>query len=233
MPNPQTFYTGGNVSDGGQYGADRSSIEGAGATHVGVDYNQTIKEGDSIPAIQSGKVYQVGSNALLGNYVVTQSGNNFWTFGHLLAPTDLKVGEPVAQGDTLGFVGQTGAATGPHVHVALGVGTPNSYVDPIPAIAKFVFGITDASGDIKTDPGTGIVSATGNATANPGLPGFHSLGDLINTTGKIADWLTNGENWWRLAFLIGGGALIMMGMSIYVADTDIGRDVAKAGALAT
>lgn len=242
MPNPQTFYTGGNISDGGLYGADRSNIEGPGATHVGVDYNQTIKQGDAIPAIQSGTVYQVGSNDLLGNYVVTQSGNNFWTFGHMIAPTDLRVGEAVAQGDTLGFVGMTGAATGPHVHVALGVGSPNAYVDPLAAIGQFVFGINAGatesgnplagSGDISKDA-AGNAFVSGSATPNPGLPNpLHNMADLINTAGKIAGWMADGSNWWRMAFLLGGSALIIMGLTIYVADSDAGRDVIKAGAVA-
>ena len=50
-------------------------------------------------------------------------------------PTPLSVGTPVAQGDTLGYVGQTGWATGPHLHYEFRVSgaARNPLSVPLPA----------------------------------------------------------------------------------------------------
>jgi murein DD-endopeptidase MepM/ murein hydrolase activator NlpD len=49
-------------------------------------------------------------------------------YGHL-SRIDVKEGEDVAQGQTLGLSGQTGLAGGDHLHFAILVG--DTYVDPV------------------------------------------------------------------------------------------------------
>jgi murein DD-endopeptidase MepM/ murein hydrolase activator NlpD len=64
-----------------------------------------------------------------GNMVVIDHGFDLKTvYGHLSAiSTD--VGSQVREGDTIGAVGQTGRATGPHLHYEVRVGT--APVDPM------------------------------------------------------------------------------------------------------
>jgi murein DD-endopeptidase MepM/ murein hydrolase activator NlpD len=53
-----------------------------------------------------------------GNVIfVKHQGNHSTVYGHLSKfAADLKVGSRLSQGDTIGFVGMTGWATGPHLH---------------------------------------------------------------------------------------------------------------------
>ena len=81
-----------------------------------------------------------------------QHGGAFSTlYAHLsrLAP-DIRQGARVAQGDVIGYVGQTGWATGPHLHYEfrvngeqrnpLTVALPNG--DPLPATQRVTFAET-------------------------------------------------------------------------------------------
>lgn len=57
-----------------------------------------------------------GYNGGYGNYVVIQHGNDTQTlYGHLQS-TAVIVGDHVAQGQTIGYLGNTGRSTGPHLH---------------------------------------------------------------------------------------------------------------------
>ncbi len=52
-----------------------------------------------------------------GNTVILQHGGNITTlYGHLSRFAGFRVGSRIRQGQTLGFVGQSGLATGPHLH---------------------------------------------------------------------------------------------------------------------
>ena len=43
----------------------------------------------------------------------------------------VKAGQVVARGDVIGYVGMTGAATGPHVHYEIWVGCHYCRIDPL------------------------------------------------------------------------------------------------------
>lgn len=83
----------------------------------GVDYG--IPVGTPLYASAGGTVIiskNSGWNGGYGNYVVIQHSNNTQTvYGHMLNTTVL-VGQRVSQGQLIGYSGNTGKSTGPHLH---------------------------------------------------------------------------------------------------------------------
>ena len=84
--------------------------------HKGVDYRAPI--GTRVRATGDGVVEFVGAKGGYGNVVVLRHRGQYSTvYAHLSRfPAGLRRGQRVAQGDIIGFVGQTGWATGPHLH---------------------------------------------------------------------------------------------------------------------
>jgi murein DD-endopeptidase MepM/ murein hydrolase activator NlpD len=59
---------------------------------------------------------QGGYNGGYGNYVVIQHGNGTQTlYGHMQS-VSVSPGDHVVQGQTIGYLGNTGRSTGPHLH---------------------------------------------------------------------------------------------------------------------
>lgn len=84
--------------------------------HRGVDYAAPI--GTPVRATADGKVLTVGGGAGYGNLVEIRHGDAYSTlYGHLSRfARGIKRGGFVKQGQIIGYVGQTGLATGPHLH---------------------------------------------------------------------------------------------------------------------
>jgi murein DD-endopeptidase MepM/ murein hydrolase activator NlpD len=83
--------------------------------HRGVDY--AAPRGTPVRAAGDGKISYRGPNGGFGNAVVIQHGGNITTlYAHLSRFAAPKLGSRVKQGDTIGYVGQSGLATGPHLH---------------------------------------------------------------------------------------------------------------------
>jgi len=84
--------------------------------HRGVDYAAPI--GTPVRVTSDGIVEFAGTQNGYGNVVIIQHRGVYSTlYGHLSAfPKGLRAGTRVRQGDTIGFVGATGWATGPHLH---------------------------------------------------------------------------------------------------------------------
>lgn len=83
--------------------------------HRGVDY--AAPTGTPVIAAGDGKVTVRGVQNGYGNTVILQHGGNITTlYGHLSRFAGFRVGSRIRQGQTLGFVGQSGLATGPHLH---------------------------------------------------------------------------------------------------------------------
>jgi murein DD-endopeptidase MepM/ murein hydrolase activator NlpD len=84
--------------------------------HKGVDY--AAPTGTAIKAAGDGRVSFAGVQGGYGNVVILEHGGGVSTlYGHMsrFAP-GMRKGQRVKQGQTIGFVGSTGAATGPHLH---------------------------------------------------------------------------------------------------------------------
>ncbi|PIE20834.1 MAG: peptidase M23 [Neptuniibacter caesariensis] len=84
--------------------------------HKGVDY--AASTGTPIKAAGDGKIIFRGRKGGYGKVVILQHGNNITTlYAHMNNfKRGHKVGTRVKQGQTIGFVGQTGLATGSHLH---------------------------------------------------------------------------------------------------------------------
>ena len=84
--------------------------------------------GLNIVAALSGTVETVSYDRSSGNYVVLNHGNGVRTKYLHCSSTLVQVGQKVTQGQTIAKVGDTGVATGPHLHFSITI--YNSYVDP-------------------------------------------------------------------------------------------------------
>ena len=84
--------------------------------HEGIDYAAPI--GTRVRAVGDGVVEFAGVKGGYGNVVILRhSGQYTTTYAHLSRfASGIRRGARVAQGDSIGFVGQTGWATGPHLH---------------------------------------------------------------------------------------------------------------------
>jgi len=84
--------------------------------HKGVD--MAAPTGTRIRASGDAKVEFIGVKGGYGNVIILKHDDGISTvYGHLSRfATNLKVGQAVEQGTIIGFVGQSGLATGPHLH---------------------------------------------------------------------------------------------------------------------
>jgi murein DD-endopeptidase MepM/ murein hydrolase activator NlpD len=84
------------------------------AMHTGLDMRG--ESGEPVHATATGKVTIAGREGGYGNLVEINHGNGFSTrYGHL-SEIDVKVGQTVHIGQTVGRIGSTGRSTGPHLH---------------------------------------------------------------------------------------------------------------------
>jgi murein DD-endopeptidase MepM/ murein hydrolase activator NlpD len=91
-------------------------ISGVVRAHKGVDY--AAPTGTPIWAAGDGRVQFAGRKGGYGNVVMIDHGKGISTvYGHMSRfGKSSRVGRTVQQGDIVGYVGMTGAATGPHLH---------------------------------------------------------------------------------------------------------------------
>lgn len=84
--------------------------------HRGTDY--AAKTGTPIKASGDGKVIWRGTKGGYGKTIIVQHGGNITTLYAHMSKYNAKVtsGSRVKQGQTIGYVGMTGTATGPHLH---------------------------------------------------------------------------------------------------------------------
>lgn len=84
--------------------------------HKGVDYGAPT--GTRVRTVADGTVEFAGRQGGYGNLIVLKHQGVYSTaYGHLSGfATGMRKGLRVHQGDTIGYVGQTGLATGPHLH---------------------------------------------------------------------------------------------------------------------
>jgi murein DD-endopeptidase MepM/ murein hydrolase activator NlpD len=85
--------------------------------HNGIDFAMTINtaiySNSVFPFILTGK----GSDKSAGNYAIYKTAGKWYILEHLNKPIKSKIGTVKKKGATLGFTGNTGNSTGPHLHV--------------------------------------------------------------------------------------------------------------------
>lgn len=96
--------------------------------HNGVDFAKP--SGSNIYAVADGRVVYAGSLGGYGNTVIIAHSSSLSTLYAHASKVLVKVGDSVKAGQTIALVGQTGTATGPHLHFE--VRKDGSPVDPMP-----------------------------------------------------------------------------------------------------
>jgi murein DD-endopeptidase MepM/ murein hydrolase activator NlpD len=102
--------------------------------HRGIDIS-TWRQGDPVLAAADGQVVTAEYDHLggFGNYIVIRHKYGYYTrYGHLMSFAK-KAGQQVQQGDVIGYIGNTGLSTGPHLHYEIHIGS--DVTDP----QKFVY----------------------------------------------------------------------------------------------
>jgi murein DD-endopeptidase MepM/ murein hydrolase activator NlpD len=104
------------------FGARKHPIFGEWRNHTGTDY--AAAEGTPVRAVGDGVVIFAGKKGGYGNMIDIRHRNGMVSrYGHMRNfAKGVKAGTHVAMGSTIGFVGMTGWATGPHLHFEIRVG---------------------------------------------------------------------------------------------------------------
>ncbi|HMF82476.1 MAG TPA: peptidoglycan DD-metalloendopeptidase family protein [Acidimicrobiia bacterium] len=120
-----TWPVNGSISSG--FGERVHPIYGTERMHTGVDI--AASQGTPIKAAGDGVVKMAGPNGGYGNWTLIDNGGGLATgYGHQ-SRIAVSIGQHVSTGDVIGYVGSTGASTGPHLHWEVRVnGNP---VDPM------------------------------------------------------------------------------------------------------
>lgn len=119
--------------------------------HLGVDYGAPT--GTAVRSVGDGVVDFAGVQNGFGNVVIIKHRNNNTTLYAHLSRINVRKGQAVSQTDTIGAVGSTGWATGPHLHFEFRVDgvhhDPLTIANeggtlPVSAAAKSIFDRTSA-----------------------------------------------------------------------------------------
>jgi len=90
------------------------------SSHGGLDI--AAPKGRPVAAAGGGRVAYVGDFFFYGKFVLIDHGLGLFTLYAHLGSVNVKKGDTVTAGRTIGLVGATGRATGPHLHFAVTIG---------------------------------------------------------------------------------------------------------------
>ncbi len=110
-----------------RFGTRVHPVLGYVKAHQGVDYGAPV--GTPVWAVGDGTVAQAGWNGGCGKSVTLRHRNGFDTVYCHLSAVAVHAGSRVMQKQVIGAVGQTGLATGPHLHYAVRRG--GGFVNPL------------------------------------------------------------------------------------------------------
>ncbi len=124
---PDSFINpvGGSVNSG--FGPREKPKPGASSNHKGVDLKAS--EGQSVKASADGVVSFAGEQRGYGNIVIIDHTGDIQTAYAHLSSVKVNKDDDVKQGDIVGSAGQTGTATGPHLHFEVRLN--GTQVDPM------------------------------------------------------------------------------------------------------
>jgi murein DD-endopeptidase MepM/ murein hydrolase activator NlpD len=115
------------------FGARIDPINGKHSQHHGVDLGAA--EGTPIPAAKDGIVISAGERGGYGNAIEVAHADGTHTLYAHASGVAVNPGDKVNAGDVLGWVGQTGRTTGPHLH--LEVRKAGQFLDPTTALKSY------------------------------------------------------------------------------------------------
>jgi len=111
--------------------------------HNGIDIGAPI--GTPIRAAEEGKVIAIGNQdkycwgGAYGKFVAIEHPNNLITLYAHLARQIVKEGDIIKRGQVIGYVGNTGYSTGPHLHFGVYAG-PTFYIGPSTSCGPMPYG---------------------------------------------------------------------------------------------
>ena len=111
---------------GGRFGARRFFNNQPRSPHTGADYKADA--GTAVLAIGAGRVALTGDFFFPGKSVFIDHGDGLISMSFHLSGIAVQEGDAVGRGEIVGLVGQSGRATGPHLH--LGVRWHGARIDP-------------------------------------------------------------------------------------------------------
>ena len=106
-------------------------MEGEERFHYGIDI--AADTGTAIGCFADGTVTAVGDSSSYGKYLIVEHAGGFSTLYAHCSRIIAASGQAVKEGETIAEVGQTGVATGPHLHLELHQG--ERYLNPIYYVA--------------------------------------------------------------------------------------------------
>jgi len=145
------------------YGPRIHPVFGGQKAHKGTDYGAPA--GTPIRTVADGVVSFAGRQGGYGNYVVIQHPDKAATAYAHLSRIDVRAGQRVQQGQTVGTVGATGTATGPNLH-----------------FEYLVKGV-------RTNPSQIVSNTSASAVAVSSLPGFQQAAKAMREQLDLASAL--------------------------------------------
>lgn len=162
---------------------------GASTNHKGIDFGGSM--GTPIYSVDGGVVSTVGYNKISGNFIEIQHSNGIVTrYQHLKSKPSLTENTKVTKGQQIGQMGQTGVATGPHLHFEVKIN--GKQVDPAPYLgidSKSNFGAKGGNGENDELPNIDWNIVSPNLAANELIQQTKKTGTSLNE--KL---LKNSEN---------------------------------------
>ena len=115
----------GEITD--DFGPREAPTAGASTYHRGIDIGAAY--GSDIVAADFGEVVTRGADSIRGLYVVIDHGNGMQTWYLHQSMSFVQEGDLIERGEVIGRVGESGIATGPHLHFEVHI--DGEAVDPM------------------------------------------------------------------------------------------------------
>jgi murein DD-endopeptidase MepM/ murein hydrolase activator NlpD len=122
------------------FGQNENPFTGQYYIHKAIDIS-TYRQGDPIVATADGQVVALEFDYNgFGNNVIIRHKHGFYTrYAHMLS-FNVRAGQRVQQGAIIGYIGNTGLSTGPHLHYEVHIGSdvvdPYKYINMRSTIAR-------------------------------------------------------------------------------------------------
>jgi murein DD-endopeptidase MepM/ murein hydrolase activator NlpD len=121
------------------FGQNINPFSGQYYIHKGIDIS-TYRSGDPVVSTADGQIVTIDYDENFGNYILIKHKLGYYTrYAHLLSAR-VRLGQRVQQGDVIGYIGNTGLSTGPHLHYEIHIGSdvvdPYRYINFRSTIAK-------------------------------------------------------------------------------------------------
>ena len=177
---PLKWPTDPNASITSYFGPRTAPTEGASSYHQGIDIEAT--QGTPIYATESGIIIVREYKDLNGNWIKIDHGNGYESlYLHMSSFEEgLGVGSEVAKGTIIGYVGNTGVGTGPHLHFAIKLN--GSYIDPL--LFKYDNGKGSGTGGFGSaiDASSASTGGTGAASYYAKVATWNEVTEIVETT---------------------------------------------------